>query len=232
VVEEDEAEEEDEEDEEDDEEAEASTTGSDVATTGAGVVTAASKVGELMRSRRTTSSQCSVCGNMSTAMACTGRKGVPIIVFDSERHRLQQTKMKTTMMMKRELVMSGGGGEMMLAVGRRGAVLCEVDGQDLLVARDVDEALQSLALPHGLQHVGICQDEPETLVKAKCAHHNTTHHHLVVVQRGMKEQIRSVSAYVRRREAGRVQRRKGSPGTARGDRATRLPPCPQRSAHS
>lgn len=103
MVEEDEAEEED---EEEDEEAEASATGSDVATTGAGVVTAASKVGELMRSRRTTSSQCSVCGNMSTAMACTGRKGVPIIVFDSERHRLQKTKTKK--MMKRELVMSDG----------------------------------------------------------------------------------------------------------------------------
>jgi hypothetical protein len=94
--------EEEEDEDEEDEEADASTTGSGVATMGAGVVMAASKVGELMRSRRTTSSQCSVCGNMSTAMACTGRKGVPIIVFDSERHRLQQTK-KTTTTMKREL---------------------------------------------------------------------------------------------------------------------------------
>lgn len=69
---------------------------------------------------------------------------------------------------------------MMLAMGRRGAVLCEIDGQDLLVARDVDEALQSLALPHGLQHVGICQDEPETSVKRRVrAHHNTTPHLVV-----------------------------------------------------
>jgi len=80
-------------------------------------------------------------------------------------------------------------------VGRRGAILCEVNGQDLLVARDVDEALQSLALPHGLQHVGICQDEPETLVTT-CAHHNTTHHLAAaaaadVVFRGMKECLRT-----------------------------------------
>jgi hypothetical protein len=82
----------DDDDDDDDEDEESVAESDEDAAGGAAAGAGVSKVGELMRSSRTTSSQCSVCGNMSTAIAWTGRKGVPIIVFDSDRQRLAITK--------------------------------------------------------------------------------------------------------------------------------------------